>query len=250
MVLGSFFCLILWHGASAGSLAAAIELAVKNNDAAAKSQGRVEKSSDDTSDLLAQYRSTEQQIESLSIYNGQLQKLIDAQEAEAESLRTQIDNAATVAREVTPLMLRMIDALETFVNLDVPFLKVERAKRMADLRDLMDRSDVTDSEKYRRLLEAYQIENEYGHTIETYQASVEINGVSRTLDFLRVGRVSLVYQTLDGKEAGVWDNDARNWVELPSSHRTSIMKGLRMARKQAAPDLIRLPIAAPKDAAQ
>jgi hypothetical protein len=111
----------------------------------------------------------------------------------------------------------------------------------------MDRADVEDSEKYRRIMEAYQIENEYGRTIEVYQDTLSIDGEERTLDFLRVGRVALLYQTLDGEEVGAWDQQAREWVELPSEYSDSVRKGIRIARKQLAPDMIRVPVAAPED---
>ena len=105
----------------------------------------------------------------------------------------------------------------------------------------MDRADVTNAEKYRRIVEAYQIENDYGRTIEAYRGTLD-NG--KTVDFLRVGRIALVYQTLDGEETGVWDQGAQDWVELDDSYRTSIKQGLKIARKQSAPDLIELPLPA------
>ncbi len=112
---------------------------------------------------------------------------------------------------------------------------------MAHLRELMGRADVTNAEKYRRILEAYQIENDYGRTIEAYRGTL---ADGRTVDFLRVGRIALIYQTLDADEAAVWDQAARQWVALDSSYRTAIKQGLRIARKQAAPDMIRLPLPA------
>jgi len=151
-----------------------------------------------------------------------------------------------VSREVTPLMLRMIDALESFVGLDVPFLEEERADRIVELRDLMHRADVTEAEKYRRLMEAYQVENEYGRTIEAYRSTVDKDDKELTVNFLRVGRIALVYQTLDEAEAGVWNQDQRRWEPLDSSFRTPIRQGLRIARKQSAPDLILLPLPAAK----
>jgi hypothetical protein len=144
-------------------------------------------------------------------------------------------------------MLRMVDALVSFVEADVPMLVSERETRLAHLVELMDRADVEDSEKYRRIMEAYQIENEYGRTIEVYQDTLNIDGEERTLDFLRVGRVALLYQTLDGEEVGAWDQSEKRWVELPSSYSDSIRKGIRIARKQLAPDMIRVPVAAPED---
>jgi hypothetical protein len=146
-------------------------------------------------------------------------------------------------------MLRMIAALEAFVKLDVPFLIQERTLRLESLQEMMVRSDVTNAEKYRRIMEAYQIENEYGRTIEAYRSTIEREGRESKVDFLRFGRIALVYQSLDGSEAGVWDQETRDWLPLDAGYRTAIRQGLRIARKQAAPDLIRLPLPAPEEGA-
>ena len=53
---------------------------------------------------------------------------------------------------------------------------------------LMDRANVSVAEKYRRLLEAYQIELEYGRTIEAYEGSFASDNGERSVTFLRVGR--------------------------------------------------------------
>jgi hypothetical protein len=166
------------------------------------------------------------------------------------SLNKQIGEVDVVQRQITPLMLRMIDTLAEFVRLDVPFLPEERAKRVAGLRDMMGRADVTLSEKYRRLMEAYQVENEYGRTIESYRGSLDAEGQQRTVDFLRIGRVALMYQTLDGQEVGFWDRQAGQWEELPGEYRSPIKQGLQIAKKQVAPDLIRIPVPAPEVIAQ
>jgi hypothetical protein len=229
----------------------AIKLVMKGNAAAARSQDRVDKMADASDDLLRQYRGINKQIDSLRVYNAQVKKLVLAQRRQIAGLEGRIATAAMVGREVTPLMLRMIGALESFVALDVPFLPEERRKRVARLRRMMDRSDTPDSEKYRRILEAYQIENEYGRTIEAYRGKLKLRGGKpRTVDFLRVGRVALIYQTLDGREAGVWDQARGEWRPLSGEHRTALRKGLRIARKQLAPDLIRLPLPAATAAAR
>jgi septal ring factor EnvC (AmiA/AmiB activator) len=232
--------------AAAGPLEEAIEQVVQANLAASRSQAKVDALSDDTAELLSQYRTTLEELESLKVYNDQLQTLVDSQNEEIDSLRTQIDNVTTIARELTPLMARMLDALEQFVVLDVPFLKKERADRVAKLRAMMERADVTNAEKYRRIVEAYQIENDYGRTIEQYKGELESEGETRTVNFLRIGRVALVYQTLDEKEQGVWNQADGKWVQLPGTYRGSLRKGFRIARKQAAPDLLRVPVPAPR----
>jgi hypothetical protein len=97
-------------------------------------------------------------------------------------------------------------------------------------------------------MEAYQIENEYGRTIEAYRAPLELDGEETTVDFLRFGRIALVYQTLDASRSGVWNREARSWQPLDSGYRSSIRDALRIALKQAAPDLVTLPLPAPTDA--
>jgi hypothetical protein len=150
---------------------------------------------------------------------------------------------------MTPLVIRMIDGLEQFVELDVPFHIDERRQRVAFLRGNLDRSDVSVSEKFRQVLEAYKIENEYGRKIDAYKGSVEIDGVERDVNFFRVGRVALLYQTTDTEVSGAWDQASRSWVQLDSGeYRNAIMKGLRVARKEASIDILNLPIAAPEAA--
>ena len=143
-------------------------------------------------------------------------------------------------------MQRMLDTLEQFVSLDVPFLLDERTKRVSTLKDMMSRADVTISEKYRRIVEAYQVEMDYGRTIEAYEAKLGSEADARTVQFLRVGRVALMYQTLDGSETGYWDQDARQWV-VNNDYRRSFEHAVAVAKKQSAPDLIRVPVPAPKE---
>ena len=214
------------------------------------SQKRIDDFSDKTDALFAKYSTTLKQIDSIGVYNHQMRGLIESQEAELASIEDQLDRVELVGRSVTPLMLRMIDAIEAFVSLDVPFLKRERGDRVAALRDLMGRADVSNAEKYRSIMEAYQIENEYGRTIEAYRSKIKRGGETKTVDFLRFGRIVLVYQTLDGDESSVWHQQKREWVLLDSSYRSSIRAGLRIARKQSAPDLIRLPLPAARTAGE
>jgi septal ring factor EnvC (AmiA/AmiB activator) len=214
------------------------------NDKAAAVQKEVDKLSDETGDLLEQYRTALKQIDAITVYNSQMRSLIASQEAEMNSLGNQVDRVEIVGRSVTPLMLRMIAALEQFVKLDVPFLLDERTKRVEELNQTMSRADVSTAEKFRQIMEAYQIENEFGRTIEAYRGTLQVEGKEITVDFLRFGRIALVYQSLDESMTGTWNKQERKWESLDSSYRSAIRQGMRIARKQAAPDLIRLPLAA------
>lgn len=216
----------------------------KGNVEGAESQTRIDTLNTETDRLFSIYTTTLRQIDSIRVYNRQMRELIVSQEEELASLTDQIDRVEEVGRSVTPLMLRMIDAIEAFVELDTPFLMEERQERVDALNALMARADVSNAEKFRNIMEAYQIENEYGRTIEAYRSNLERDGKEITVDFLRFGRIALVYQTLDGSETGVYDPETRTWTVLDDSYRTPIRQGLRIARKQSAPDLIRLPLPA------
>jgi hypothetical protein len=232
--------------ASAQQLDPPIDARVKANEAGAASQTVVEEISTQTDSLTGDYRLTLKKIESLQIFNRQLSQVIDSQNEELDSLQRQIDGVEEVGRAVTPLMLRMIEALDQFVAFDVPFLEDERKHRVASLRVLMRRSDVAEPERYRRILEAYQIENDYGRTIDAHSGTIDKAGAEVPVDFLRVGRIALVYKTRDAQEYGVWDQSNKAWQTLDSSDYANwIDEGLRVAKKQSAPQLIRVPLPQP-----
>lgn len=213
---------------------------------AQESQDRIDAVVKKTRSLEDQYKAVLKEIEGLDVYNNLMQRQVDNQNAQMADLRESIDQVEVINRQIVPIMVKMIDGLEQFVRLDVPFLLEERLERVAGLRDLMERQDVTVAEKFRKVTEAYQIENDFGRTIEAYKANLEIDDATREVDFLRVGRVALVYQTSDGKVSGVWDQENRSWVELGNEYRNQIKFGLQIARKQVAPDLVLLPVEAPE----
>ena len=212
-----------------------------------QAQEQINDLDDQTAALESEYKAVLQQLETLRIYNNQLRELIDAQEAEIAVTQRDIDRVTTIDREVVPLMLRMVDGLDQFVELDVPFLIDERRTRIDNLRALMQRADASPAEKFRRVLEAYQIENEYGRTIEGYRGVVETSdGRQITVDFLRIGRVALYYKTLDDEQIARWNREARTWQSIDTGFVTPIKQALSIAREQAAPDLLLLPIDAPE----
>jgi hypothetical protein len=221
---------------------------IKRADAGAAEQQRVEQIATQTDDLLAEYNTLAKVVDGLKTYNSLLQRQVDNQESEKQALAESIDNVALIERQIIPMMTRMLDSLEEFIRLDTPFLMKERTERLARLREMMERSDVSSAEKFRRVIEAYQIENDYGRTIEAYKGTVDINGTPQEVDFLRIGRVALAYQSVGGQYTGAWDNAQGAYIELPpETFKAAVSQGIRVARKQVAPDLLVVPIAAPSE---
>lgn len=226
----------------ADALTQAIQTNIGSNQAAVQSQQKIDQLSDQTRSMLDAYRQVTRQAETLKQYNAHLKQLLDSQEKEKLSMQQQLQDIQVTQREVVPLMTRMLDTLDKFIKLDSPFLPTERQERITQLKDMVVQANVTDAEKFRRILEAYQVENDYGYTIEAYRGELELKGAMNTVDFFRLGRVALFYQTLDGSETGSWSRESKQWTILDSSYRNPVRNGLRMARKETAPDLISLPL--------
>jgi hypothetical protein len=230
--------------AQAATLKSSVEIESKINVDAAASQQRIGKLANQTQDLLAEFRSVVRETESLRIYNDNLEKVVIDQRNEITSINTQLEGLETTNRGVVPLMLEMIDTLDRIVEADIPFRIEERRERVLRLSDMMDQAEVTASEKYRRVMEAYQSELEFGRTTEAYSATLPTTG--QTVDFLRVGRTLLVYQTSDGLDTGWFNPVSREFESLPDRYRLDVKDGLAIARNEKAPNLVMLPAPGPE----
>lgn len=211
------------------------------------SQDEIDGIVSETRALAEEYRAVLKEVEGLEVYNTLLDRQIEDQETELSNLRTSIDEVQVIERQILPLLTRMVDGLEQFVTLDVPFLLEERMERVDRNRALLEQANVTAAEKFRVVMEAWQIENDYARTISTYTDEVEIDGVVREVDVLQIGRVALLYQTPDGAQSGSWDQRARQWAPVGNEYRNSIRQGISLALNQLAPTLLLLPMTPPEE---
>ncbi len=215
----------------------------KNN---IQTQQTIDSLANNTRDMQQEYKTLLHSTDSLTRYNNQLEVLIENQQNSLISIERQMGYIESTQRDIVPLMLRMIEVLEVFISLDFPFLTKERQERLLLIKEMMDRPDVTLPDKFRRVMEAYQIEMEYGRTIEAYEDTILINDKSQTVDILRIGRLTLIYSTLDKKAIGQWHAGEKRWAALDKSYHSGVQKGLKIARNQAPPDLFRIPVKAPE----
>lgn len=218
----------------------AVDAAIDGTRADKASQQRVNQVDDQTRELLERYRSALWQSQQLNVYAKQLEELTAAQDGEKESLQRQLAEIERTERELLPLMLRMVDTLEKFIGEDLPFLPTERKERVDNLKRLMADPEAGVAEKFRRILEAYQIEADYGRSLGAERTEID----NRVVDVLRIGRTQLYYLGMDGKEAGYWDAEAGKWLELDRRYVAGLRQGLKIARETTAADLLVLPMPA------
>jgi len=211
------------------------------------SQERVNEVVEITRTLTDQYRAVNKEVDGLRVYNRLMTAQVQGQQASLDDISLSMDQVDVINRQIFPLMERMIDGLEQSVSLDIPFLLDEREKRIAALQETMSRSDVSVAEKFRKVMEAYQIELDYGSSAEWYKKSLEIDGGVRDYNMLRIGRIGLYFQSDDSQITGMWDASAGDYVVLGNEHRNEIRKGLRMARQLIAPELLLIPLPSATD---
>lgn len=226
-----------------------IETSRQMAQATSDSQERIDDIDARTQELMNRYRASLKQLEQLDRYNESQNRQVEAQRREIESLTNDIDNIASLQRAVQPLMEDMVEALARLVNADLPFLTGERQDRVQRLQDMMDGASRSPAERYRLIVEAYQIENEYGRTLGAYRDDIEIDGKQyENVEFLHVGRVLLVVRSDDWELLKRYDAETDSWVDLDDSFQPAIRDAIRVAREQIPPDLMFIPVTAPKTA--
>jgi biopolymer transport protein ExbB len=251
VVLCGFVCGLLPLLASAQSAGSpAIDAAANANKAARAAQSQIDQLDDQTRALLERYRAAVWQAQQLRVYAEQVEPLLATQDAEKAALQNQAREADGTAKDILPLMLRMVDSLAKFVALDLPFLQAERRDRIDSLKKLMADPATPLAEKYRRILEAYRVEADYGRSFGAERLQLSLAEVKHVVDVLHVGRVALLYVTPDGADTGYWDAAAKQWHSLGGSYRAGIREGLRIARETAAPEVLVLPVPAAVASAQ
>ncbi len=231
----------------AQSLDAILDVGKARTAEARSSQAKIDRLADETRDLLSDYKTVMKQIDGLKVYNARLDRQIANQNARIADIDESIAEAAVIQRQIPPLVVRMLDGLEQFVQFDMPFDLDTRMGNIEAVRNNLDRSDVTSAEAFRQVLELYSIELQYGRGIESYSDTIEVNGSEREVDILRIGRVALIYQTTDGAETGAWNKETQSWDALPAGdYAGAVRKGVRIAKKQATIELLNMPVAAPE----
>lgn len=205
-------------------------------------QEKIDKLDAESKKLTNEYKDTVVEYEILNRYDNQLQKITESQAEEIKNLVDQIDSLDETNKYVLPLLERMVFTLRDLIELDIPFLLDERILRLEELESILYQANFSTAEKFRKIYEAYQIENEYGRTIEAYSGNININGVNLAAQFFRLGRLNLFYMTPDQDETGYWNKDTNSWLHLGGKYSDEIDSALKVAYKQAPPDFITLPV--------
>ena len=248
VLLGSATLMAMGATPAAAQFKAALDTAEATIREGAQSQQRVEQLDDQASELLGQFRALNKQLELNERYNVSRARQVEDQQLEVQGLQRDLENIEGVKRAVTPLMEEMIEDLAAMIEADVPFLPTERQERLERLRAVMADSSQNEASRFGLILEAFEIEAEYGRTSGVYKGTVEADGQALEVDFLRIGRVLLAYKTSDDSLLRIYDKDQGAFVDLDRRFLPNIRSAMRVADKKAAPSLLEIPVSAPVSA--
>jgi len=226
---------------SANEMESILEVGRENSSQSAVSQEKIDSTEKQTDKIVNEYKVVAKQVEGLKLYNEQKRIQIQAQLDLMDKLDEQLVQVVVMQRQIPPLAQRMLEGLEQFVALDTPFYIDERLERIDIVRSSLSNPKITASEQVRQILEAYNIEAEYGRKISSYEDTIVIDGKEMVVNVLVVGRIGMFYQTKDEQQSGFWNNETSDWEEV-SGYRTAIRDGIRMAKKQAPTDMLLLPV--------
>ena len=235
------FCMVTALSLSLHSsdMESVLEVGRDNQQLSAKSQSLIDSTERQTDKIVNEWKAVSKQVEGLKLYNAQKRIQIQAQLDLMDKLDEQLVQVVVMQRQIPPLAQKMLDSLESFISLDTPFRKEERQNRIDLVRSSLAKPKVTASEQVRQVLEAYNIEAEYGRKIDTYESTLDDGTV---VNILVIGRIGMFYQTKDEQSSGRWNNETGQWDELPGSYRKPIRDGIRMAKKLAPTDMLMMPI--------
>ncbi|MFV0478377.1 MAG: DUF3450 domain-containing protein [Parahaliea sp.] len=233
---------LISHSVQAQTIQDSLNVVSSTNREAGHSQLKIDKLSRETRLLLEEYRNLQDSNEYQQAYTRELEHTNTTQLARIELLQQQIAQARITRQRILPLMRSMADALETFVVLDLPFHQEQRVSAILQLKQRLDNPELSVVARFRLLLEAYQLEQNYSASIEAWRDSLQLQGETVSVEYLRLGRAALYYQTLDGEHSGYWQQKNQSWLTLDKSHNRRLAQALRIARNQTAPQLLELPL--------
>ena len=224
---------------SSSDMESVLEVGRDNQLLSAKSQDNIDATERMTDKIVNEWKAVSKQVEGLKLYNEQKRIQIQAQLDLMDKLDDQLVQVVVMQRQIPPLAQRMLESLESFIALDTPFRIEERQNRIDLVRSSLAKPKVTASEQVRQVLEAYNIEAEYGRKIDTYESTL-LDGT--VVNILVIGRIGMFYQTKDERSSGRWNNEIGSWEDLPSSYTKAIRDGIRMAKKLTPVDMLMMPV--------
>lgn len=207
-----------------------------------QTQKKQQEWANEQADLTARLKAARAQVDFFEKKKALEEKEVAALDQGVAELERRMVESVRLNESLIDTLNAVTTRLETFVEGDLPFLLTERRARIAGVKDALARPDYTGAEKLRRVLEALQVEANYGNVAEVYQEKIVVNEEEIHADMVRVGRVSVYWLTPDGERVGEFDRAQNKWVELDHKHVRAINETREMALRLRSVEVVSLPL--------
>ena len=194
------------------------------------------------SDLVLLYEQLQQEHGTVVLENKALIETEQGLKAQNLALNQQKQASLRIQKELFPFVQEIYARLSRLVANDVSFLEEERTMRLQSLEKEIKNPRVSAAEKYRRVMEAVFVEAEYGTTIEVYQDKVLMEGKETTGNIFRLGRVALLFLSLDGQACARFNVAQNLWQPLSETHLPAIRSAIEIGGKRKPVELLSLPL--------
>lgn len=234
-------------GAAHAQLDEALRVAQESTEEGAQTQGQIDDIADRTASLESEYLALTQQVQDQEIFLEQQQVFLASQENELAELQSQLERVGGIERDLTPMMLEMYVRLEEFIESDLPFQMDTRRARLDNIERTLGDSEVSPAEKYRLILNAFEIESSYGRSLRTYESEIEVDGVEYNAEVLQLGRVALIRRFGDD-QMQIMTAAQPEWRDLDGSHASNVQRAIRIAGEVTTPEVFLAPLPGPASA--
>ena len=177
------------------------------------------------------------------VFIAQQNVFLRSQENELAGLQSQLERVGNIEVDLAPMMLQMFNELEDFIASDLPFRLDQRTQRLDNIREVLGEANVSPAEKYRLLLNAFEIESAYGRSLNAYSEEVLVDGVPQEANILQIGRVAMIRQV--GDDLAIMTHDNQTWRPVPSSMASNVQRAFRIANEVTTPEVFEAPLPGP-----
>ena len=232
-------------GFTAPAVAQGLDRAIATGEQATRRaeqvQQQINQLDDERSDMVGEFRTLLQRKTAAELYARQQAAAVESQEREIASLTDQLSRVDEITSQTVPMLETLIDDLDAFVDADLPFRLESRKDRIARLREYLVDPNVSVTERYRQIMDAYTAEMEVGRKTDTWKETITVDDKEVAVDMVLFGRVALVYMDPTGRYAKRYDRETSSWVDLESKYKAEIEKAIRIIQGKRTQDVMYVP---------
>lgn len=205
-------------------------------------QDKVERWSEQRQALVNDLLDQKTQLEWNRFQTKKYRQYTEHKQLTIADLKRQKEQMSLLRKELEPFLDNTVETLHEDVANDLPFLEHERLERLAFLDQSLTDPELALSEKLRRVLEALQVEADYGNSIEVTEHTLPLASGDTMVQILRLGRIGLFYLSPNGDKVGQWDQQKQVWTPLPDEYRDTVRVTIDIIEQKRAAELITLPL--------